>query len=326
MRARRRLFIAALALLATAAATAFLTASRAGVDDRADAFEPAVSVAPGSATEPSASAELPGAREVQAMAAAYPERITAAAVRSGEWALEMDDRWYYWADGRLLPRELRDEAESYASIRFYRYARGPTRVREVDAELERILEDRTSVQASGETDARERFNGFLDALYQISSRADAERAVIRVELLGSATRVHPSLVEPLERVERTIRALAPHDREVAAFLRDLDAVHGYTWRSIAGTARRSYHSYGVAVDLVPRSYAGSWPYWLWAAQGGIDRWWELPLESRWQIPQPVIDAFEDQGFVWGGKWLFFDNLHFEYRPESILMARAETTP
>lgn len=320
MRARRRLFIAAVALVLVAAATAFLTGSRTAASNRAAA-------AAGSPEEDGSSrSDLPGAREIRAMAGAYPQRITDTAVRDGEWALEMDGRWYYWADGRLLPEELRDEAESYASLRFYRYQTGPPRVWEIDAELERVLEERTSVQASGETDTRERFNDFLDTLYEISSRSDAERIVIRIEFLGNATRVHPLLVEPLERVERTIRALTPHDPHVAAFVDELAAVHGYNWRTIAGTVRRSYHSYGVAVDLMPRSYSGSWPYWLWAAQGGIDRWWELPMESRWQIPQPVIDAFEDQGFVWGGKWLFFDNLHFEYRPESILMAHNRTTP
>ena len=320
MRTRRRLFVAAVSLLVVVIAAAFLTgartASAAYVDPDAGKDAGASEQSGGTST----SGELPGAREIAAMAAAYPERITAAAVRDGEWALEMDGTWYYWAEGRLLPDELRDDAESYASLRFYRYRTGPARIREVDGELERILEERTEVQASGETDTRERFNDFLDTLYQISSRDDAEYTVIRIEFLGSATRVHPLLVEPLERVERTIRALVPHEPEVADFVRELDAVHGYNWRTIAGTVRRSYHSYGVAVDLVPRSYAGSWPYWLWAAQGGIDRWWELPLESRWQIPQLVIDAFEEQGFVWGGKWLFFDNLHFEYRPESILMA------
>jgi hypothetical protein len=39
------------------------------------------------------------------------------------------------------------------------------------------------------------------------------------------------------------------------------------------------------------------------------------------IPLPVVQAFERQGFVWGGKWLFFDTMHFEYRPEILLLAR-----
>jgi hypothetical protein len=320
MRARRRLFIIAATLLGLVVVIAALTGSHGGADlSRTAAFDR-------TADEQPAEEVYPGEQEILALAAAYPGRISRAEVRDGEWAIEMDGVWYYWADGRLLPDELRSEAEAYTALRFCRYQLGPPQEREIDPELERVLEDRTSVQTSGETDERERFNDFLDTLYRISSREDAERIVRRIEFLGTATRVHPLLVEPLERIERTILALIPHDAEVAAFVRGVTALHGYNWRTIAGTVRRSYHSYGVAVDFVPRSYGGRWPYWLWAAQGGMDQWWAIPTESRWQIPQPVIDAFESNGFVWGGKWLFFDNLHFEYRPESILMAeRADPT-
>jgi hypothetical protein len=35
-------------------------------------------------------------------------------------------------------------------------------------------------------------------------------------------------------------------------------------------------------------------------------------------PKRVIDIFEKEGFIWGGKWTVWDNMHFEYRPELIL--------
>ena len=34
----------------------------------------------------------------------------------------------------------------------------------------------------------------------------------------------------------------------------------------------------------------------------------------------IVDAFQKHGFVWGGKWLFFDTMHFEYRPELLGMS------
>ena len=46
--------------------------------------------------------------------------------------------------------------------------------------------------------------------------------------------------------------------------------------------------------------------------GGLGR---RELESRWNPPDPVIRAFEKEGFIWGGKWPLYDNMHFEYRPE-----------
>ena len=42
-----------------------------------------------------------------------------------------------------------------------------------------------------------------------------------------------------------------------------------------------------------------------------------PLSWRWMPPQAVIDIFEEEGFIWGGKWAIWDNMHFEYHPELI---------
>ena len=38
---------------------------------------------------------------------------------------------------------------------------------------------------------------------------------------------------------------------------------------------------------------------------------------RWIPPKAVIEAFESEGFIWGGKWTLWDNMHFEYRPELL---------
>lgn len=262
---------------------------------------------------------LPGELEIHAMAEAYPERVEEIGVRSGQWALRMDGEWYYWAEGRLLPREQKELAEEFVSIRFYgSYRFGPAIERELSPELEARLRERSNL---GARDRRTRFNGFLDKLYRVGSEAEAEAIMERVEFFGHSTRVHPMVVEPLARVEERLRRIALEDPGVESFVAELRELHGYNWRNIAGTNRRSYHSYGIAVDLLPRSYRGRWAYWLWAAQSGSGEWWNLPVAERWKIPQPVIDTFEREGFVWGGKWLFFDNIHFEYRPESIILAR-----
>ena len=36
-------------------------------------------------------------------------------------------------------------------------------------------------------------------------------------------------------------------------------------------------------------------------------------------PETFIEAFERRGFVWGGKWFFYDTMHFEYRPEILAL-------
>jgi len=47
----------------------------------------------------------------------------------------------------------------------------------------------------------------------------------------------------------------------------------------------------------------------------------IPLDRRWIPPAPVIAAFEEEGFIWGGKWLLWDNMHFEYRPELMTLKK-----
>ncbi|MFP4566629.1 MAG: M15 family metallopeptidase [Spirochaetaceae bacterium] len=257
-----------------------------------------------------------GAAEVGAIAAAYPERIEETSFREGEWALRIDGRWYYWEGGRLLTGDLRPRSQEFTPLRFYRYYTGPLQIREIEPEtaerLRRILSERAS-------NPPVRHPGFQDALYGISSRAEAESTMVELTLLGHRTRVHPVAVDALRRVETDVRQAASRDPEVAEFVRGLAAVEGFHWRNIAGTRARSYHSYGVAVDLIPRYYGGDFGYWRWAAEAGIEDWWALGENDRFMIPQPIIDSFEENGFVWGGKWLFFDPIHFEYRPEVFLL-------
>ncbi len=261
---------------------------------------------------------LPGAREVQALRQAFPHRVADIGFRRGEWALQIDGEWFYWAQGRLLPEQFRGQWDEFVSIRFYNYQLGPWQEREIDADLETRLRERT---ANRNNDDRVRFNSFLDRLYQIDGPAEAEQRMRPVTFLGRRTRVHSDMVAALERVETRIRNVMMTDQEVRVYVQNLAGLHGYNWRNIAGTQRRSYHAYGMAIDLVPRVWNGRWGYWRWAADGGVPEWWNLRGDQRYHPPQPVIDAFETEGFVWGGKWLFFDPIHFEYRPEVILMAR-----
>ncbi|MBK5242726.1 M15 family metallopeptidase [Clostridium sp.] len=84
----------------------------------------------------------------------------------------------------------------------------------------------------------------------------------------------------------------------------------FNYRVISGTSRLSPHAYGIAIDLA----SDKRDYWKWASksQGG---------ERLASYPSELVQVFEKNGFVWGGKWSHFDILHFEYRPEIILKAR-----
>jgi hypothetical protein len=89
----------------------------------------------------------------------------------------------------------------------------------------------------------------------------------------------------------------------------------YNYRVIAGTSHLSPHAYGIAIDLARDSR----DYWQWAAR-------EEGAKRIKDYPPEVVKAFEDNGFIWGGKWWHFDILHFEYRPEIILKAKYFTSP
>ena len=260
-----------------------------------------------------------GRRELQALIGAYPARIGGLNFSAGEASIEVGGRRYWWSRGRILPASERANYADYQSIRFYPYYRGAARQIIVPPEREQYL--RTLFDGRPPDTVR-RSNAFLDTLYGISSRADAERIITRTNFLGQQVNVHPFLLNPLTRVEAAIRYAAARDPGVREYLGNLESISGYHWRTISGTAVRSYHAYGIAVDLLSNDYQGQHVYWRWSAEWGISDWWAIPIAERWAPPQAIIDAFEDNGFVWGGKWLFFDNLHFEYRPEILRLAAA----
>ena len=58
---------------------------------------------------------------MEALAAAYPDRVGQAELRNGDWAVPVYGEWFYYAEGRLLPEKLRSNFADYASQPFYQY-------------------------------------------------------------------------------------------------------------------------------------------------------------------------------------------------------------
>lgn len=85
---------------------------------------------------------------------------------------------------------------------------------------------------------------------------------------------------------------------------------GYNYRYIQDTGLLSAHAYGISIDLNRNDS----DYWKWVTkEEGSKRIESYPVE--------IVNAFENHGFIWGGKWSHFDILHFEYRPEIILKSK-----
>ncbi len=153
------------------------------------------------------------------------------------------------------------------------------------------------VQVENEDPGRVRVEAVLHATYGPNPAA----AQARVRFLGLPVRVHREIVPALERVAARLKG-AHADPALAPFLRRLSG--GFAARTIAGTDRLSAHAFGIAIDL-DRSVSD---YWRW--QRGTHRW-------RNRIPQAIVDSFEAEGFIWGGRWWHHDTMHFEYRPELV---------
>ncbi len=99
----------------------------------------------------------------------------------------------------------------------------------------------------------------------------------------------------------------------------LSGISTVNWRVVAGTKRLSPHSWGFTVDIgVPMSN-----YWKWDYPKASET---DPITYRNRFPKELVDIFEKHGFIWGGRWYHYDNMHFEYRPELLLYRDRKNNP
>jgi len=245
---------------------------------------------------------------------AYPDWVTVHSSLA-EPALTVDGKDFVWAEGRLLAPEQASQWADFAPQPFYEYpAEAPDVASWSDAQVAEA-EARITDRRNGPL---RRNSSFFDALWGVHNRGTADSAQRRVRFLGLRVTVHQSLVAPLVRVEARLQTTRAHDPTLDAFLKTLTGLDGYNWRDIAETQSRSNHAYGAAIDLIAGNYRGRNPYWLWAAQED-GQWYRAAWAHRWEPHPALVRAFEAEGFIWGGKWLLFDTIHFEYRPEILVL-------
>lgn len=85
----------------------------------------------------------------------------------------------------------------------------------------------------------------------------------------------------------------------------------FNYRPIAGTDTISMHSRGLAIDINPalNPYLARDGIWYPSAEYS-DRAKLTP--GMLTETHPVVEAFAEQGFEWGGTWVRPDYHHFEY--------------
>ena len=207
-------------------------------------------------------------------------------VRGGAWyGVLPDGRELAYDDGRKKSFDQALETPDLQDTFFPRYRRGPIQ----------------PVTTRNDDPGRVRVDAIFAATYG-SRREDVD--VVPITFLAQRVRVHRKVAPAFARVAARLAPLVAAQPALRAYLVDLGGT--FVWRTIAGTTRPSAHSYGVSLDLNPkRSH-----YWRWQRPPGPPRWQN-------QIPQTIVDAFEAEGFIWGGRWYHYDTMHFEYRPELL---------
>jgi hypothetical protein len=249
-----------------------------------------------------------GELALRAFQKSFPDKISAVAFIDNDWTITAGGEIFFWAGGRLLPRAEKNKTDSYSPHFFYVV---PVRPASPDSYPPQYIDALRNRGSSEERRERKDVNRtFMGILYGGLERATIEALLVRVDFLGYKVNVHKDITEPLKRVEAEIKKWSG----AKDFISSIGSIDGYSWRQIAGTQRMSYHSWGLAVDIQPKRLSGKAIYWLWEMERNKD-WMLVPLENRWNPPLQVIEAFEKEGFIWGGKWPVYDNMHFEYRPE-----------
>ena len=242
-------------------------------------------------------------------------KIDMSVPKSQKLGAELKTTAFWWCGGRILPEEEIQNIESYQPV-LYRYPRLLEDPKDFDEERIRRVKEYSSRESRKNGAGTPPF--FFDFLYSADSQRIIESHIIQVRFLGHKTRIHERIKTPLKNVELKIESLADTDEETKNFVDSIKSSAAYNWRIIAGTRRKSFHSYGIAVDVIPKRLGGKAIFWSWEKDRNPNGWMVLPLSRRWSPPDSVIEIFESEGFIWGGKWGIWDNMHFEYHPELIL--------
>lgn len=223
----------------------------------------------------------------------------------------------YWKEGRLLPSSLLDSYLDFDPIFTYTYAdsvRDPKTF--TAAEIENL---RTMVDSRLKGSIKKKSSDFLlNALYNGESEDSILTRIVPLVFLGKKIIIHEDLLPALKRVQTRLNNEAKTDEQIKTFLESLGNMSGYNWRDIRDISSRSTHSWGISIDILPRKMNVYEIYWMWTKDINEQNWMKTPLKLRWIPPEKVISIFEEEGFVWGGKWIIWDNMHFEYRPDILL--------
>ena len=224
---------------------------------------------------------------------AYPQITNMTADAQGQWLVFNDGRRVlYEAAPGAAPLAGSQESEWVVSVRASMAEPYP-------------LEPQRPDTPQGVSPGRRRSYDLLQALYGSTPKAVGGH-LVQARLLGQHLHLSPAAAQAMNRANANLAPQAAQEPRLKTLLK-MDG--GFAWRRIAGENRLSPHAFGIAFDISP----GIATYWRWSKL--------RPHPLQQSYPSAIVAAFENEGFIWGGKWHEYDLMHFEYRPEVICKAR-----
>ncbi len=179
----------------------------------------------------------------------------------------------------------------------------------IDRDAE-IISDKDIVHA--------RFEPFFKKMYGKSPREVGRNLVTIYWMPHVFGQRYPLRVTTVNDVDKKLRRISANlEKLPPTYFKYLENPGGsYYWRKVEGESSLSAHSFGIALDINLR-YSN---YWLWDYQKTHKPLSDLRtarLSCQNRIPMEIVEIFEKEGFFWGGRWYFYDTMHFEYRPDLL---------
>ncbi len=213
---------------------------------------------------------------------------------------KIEDATLVWKDGTRMPLDDGVKGKSFEQM---------LRNASLADQLRQTYKRGKPAQNPGidESPGRIRHEGFFTRMYGDCKKAEVTKRMRNVRWMPKTKSqvIQVSTVNDVAgRLERVIAELDGMPDRFKAFL--VPSAGTYNCRVVVDTGKPSMHASGAAIDV---STAKS-DYWVWARGKGTGA---IPYRNK--IPFEIVEAFEKENFVWGGKWYHYDTMHFEYRPE-----------
>ncbi|MBU1975110.1 MAG: M15 family metallopeptidase, partial [Nanoarchaeota archaeon] len=152
------------------------------------------------------------------------------------------------------------------------------------------------------------------------TEAEVNANLVSVDVLGKTVKVHQKAKKAFECVSLASLACAPDY--------NFEKILTFDWRCMTGQqtadpsvcktnnrgqSARSSHSFGISVDINPAQNPICFPSSTNKCSIPDNNAREPDWPLKTDIPKCVVDAFQANGFVWGGYWnSVVDPMHFEW--------------